>query len=331
MSQIAPLKSTIAVEVLLNESQALLKLSESLDNRFDQAIDLILETTGRVIVSGMGKSGHVSKKIVSTLSSTGQPSLFIHPGEASHGDLGMIARGDILILLSNSGETRELSHIIDYARRFSIPTIGITAKKSSNLANVVTIPLILPDFPEACPMGLAPTTSTTMMMALGDAIAIALLSAKGFSNKDFKLFHPGGNLGNQLMHVKDCMHQGDKVPLVKAETSMNEVILLMTSCGFGCAGVINEQSELVGVITDGDLRRHMSNNLLEKTAIQIMTPNPVTISPDTLMAEALAILNHNHNHNKKNITSLFIVDDQVDLPTPCGIIHIHDFLRLGIA
>ena len=325
MSQIAPLKSTIAVEVLLNESQALLKLSESLDNRFDQAIDLILETTGRVIVSGMGKSGHVSKKIVSTLSSTGQPSLFIHPGEASHGDLGMIARGDILILLSNSGETRELSHIIDYARRFSIPTIGITAKKSSNLASVVTIPLILPDFPEACPMGLAPTTSTTMMMALGDAIAIALLSAKGFSNKDFKLFHPGGNLGNQLMHVKDCMHQGDKVPLVKTETGMNEVIILMTSCGFGCAGVINEQSELVGVITDGDLRRHMSTNLLEKTAVQIMTANPVAISPDTLMAEALAIL------NQKSITSLFVIDDKADIPTPCGIIHIHDFLRLGIA
>ncbi len=325
MSKIAPLKSTIAVEVLLNESQALLKLSESLDNRFDQAIELILQTTGRVIVSGMGKSGHVSKKIVSTLSSTGQPSLFIHPGEASHGDLGMIANGDILILLSNSGETRELSHIIDYARRFSIPTIGITAKKSSNLAKVVTIPLILPDFPEACPMGLAPTTSTTMMMALGDAIAIALLSAKGFSNKDFKLFHPGGNLGNQLMHVKDCMHQGDKVPLVKAETGINEVILLMTSCGFGCAGVVNEQSELIGVITDGDLRRHMSDNLLEKTAIQIMTPNPVTISPDTLMAEALAIL------NQKSITSLFVTNEKADIPTPYGIIHIHDFLRLGIA
>lgn len=311
----------VAREVLAQESAGLSHLRESLDETFNQAVDLLARTKGRVVISGMGKSGHVGRKIASTLSSTGQPALFVHPAEASHGDLGMITRHDTLLFLSNSGETAEMTTLINYAQRFSIPSVAITARAKSTLAQMATVCLLLPSTAEACPMGLAPTTSTTMMVALGDALAIALLTDRGFSDQDFHQFHPGGNLGSQLKRVSQVMHGGDKLPLVHPEGIMSEVLLVMTAKGFGCVGVVDEQNRLMGVVTDGDLRRHMSPELLCLKAVQVMTPNPKTINPSVLMGEALALL------NEKRITSLFVVDESRCV---LGLIHIHDFLRAGI-
>jgi arabinose-5-phosphate isomerase len=236
----------------------------------------------------------------------------------------MITREDLVIALSYSGETQELSSLITYTRRFNIPLIAITGKETGTLAKVATIVLPLPKIAEACPMGLAPTTSTTMMMALGDALAIALLSQRGFSSNDFQIFHPGGNLGNSLARVGDRMHKGNQLPLVEEHTSMSDVLLEMSAKGFGCIGVIDNQGFLVGVITDGDLRRHMSPDLLTQKAREVMTPKPAIVMPNTLMAEALALL------NQKSITSLFVVESLTHPAKPCGIIHIHDFLRMGV-
>lgn len=318
---------SVACDVLENEAQALIAMKQSLGEPFSQAVDCLLSIEGRVIVTGMGKSGHVARKIAATLASTGQPAYFVHPAEASHGDLGMITEQDLVIALSNSGETHELANLLDYAKRFRIPVISISRKGDSTLSRLANVALVIPDHPEACPMGLAPTTSTTMMMALGDALAVALLKARGFSPADFKVYHPGGSLGGKLQRVRAKMHQGKSLPLVQATTPMMDALLAISEKGFGCVGVCQDietdealSAPLIGVITDGDLRRHMGDHLLQLTAEQVMTPNPTVIQSDTLMTEALALMNY------KKITSLFIVDDN----RPVGIIHIHDFLRSGV-
>lgn len=311
---------SIAHEVLDNEIQALTEMKTSLGTAFAQAVSLLLSIKGRIIVTGMGKSGHVGRKIAATLASTGQPAYFVHPAEASHGDLGMITELDAVIALSNSGETHELSNVLDYAKRYRIPLISMTRKEDSTLHRLSDVSLVIPDSPEACPMGLAPTTSTTMMMALGDALAIALLKSRGFSATDFKIYHPGGSLGSKLQRVRSRMHDGSALPLVTNTHPMSEVLLVISEKGFGCAGVCGESGDLIGVITDGDLRRHMGENLLHMTAEQVMTPAPTVIEGDLLMSEALSLMNF------KRITSLFIVDNN----KPIGIIHIHDFLRSGV-
>jgi len=300
-------------------------LTGSVGKGFQDAIEMILALSGRVIVTGVGKSAHVARKIAATFASTGQPAYFVHSGEAGHGDLGMIAPEDLVIALSYSGETQELSSIIAYARRFNIPLVAITGRETGTLAKVATIVLPLPDVPEACPMRLAPTTSTTMMMALGDALAITLLSQRGFSSSDFRVLHPGGNLGSSLARVGDRMHQGERLPLVEESVPMGDVLLEMSAKGFGCVGIVNDHGFLVGVITDGDLRRHMNPGLLTQKAKDIMTQKPATILPDTLMGQALAFL------NQRSITSLFVVESLAYPAKPCGIIHIHDFLRMGIS
>lgn len=311
----------VARDVLTNEIDALIVMKASLGDSFTQLIDLICSIEGRVIVVGMGKSGHVARKIAATLASTGQPSLFVHPAEASHGDMGMITRQDLVLALSNSGETMELANVIDYTRRYSIPLVAITRREDSTLSRVAEISITLPDYPEACPMGLAPTTSTTMMLVLGDAIAVALLKARSFSPADFKIYHPGGSLGGRLHRVKDKMHKGASVPLVTLETPMSQVILTISEKSFGCVGVVDSKGALVGVVTDGDLRRHMGNGMLTLTAHQVMTQDPSTIPSDMLMTEALAFMNH------KKITALFVVDSE---NIPVGVIHVHDFLRVGV-
>ena len=307
--------------VLTLEAEALLALGRALDQKFVQVIDLLAGITGRVIVTGMGKSGHVANKIAATLSSTGAPAFFVHPGEASHGDLGMISWCDAVLALSNSGRTSELGDLIAYTRRFSIPLIGMTARADSQLAEQADLALILPAAPEACPLGLAPTTSTTMMVALGDAIAIALLERKGFSERDFQVLHPGGSLGQKLLRVADIMHGPEELPLCLPETPMAEAILVMTNRRFGTLGVTNEEGELIGIVTDGDLRRHMDADLLRHKAGEIMTAAPQTIRSQALAAEALGLM------NAKTITSLFVVDGG----RPIGILHVHDCLRSGIA
>ena len=310
-----------AVErVLRLEADGLLALARALDEALPRALDLLAAATGRVVVAGMGKSGHIARKIAATLASTGTPALFVHPAEASHGDLGMIARGDAVIALSNSGATGELADITTYTRRFGIPLIAITGRADSALAGAADVALVLPRADEACPMGLAPTTSTTMMLALGDAIAIALLARKGFTPADFQLLHPGGQLSRRLLRVADIMHEGDGVPLVAPETSMAEAILEMTTKSFGCVGVVDARGRLVGVVTDGDLRRHMAPALLGQTAGAVMTRNPKTIRPQALAAEAVAAM------NAGKITGLFVVE----AGRPVGILHIHDCLRAGV-
>jgi len=311
-------------QVLITELDGLKILEESLHDvlrkPIEDAADLMFNTQGRVIVSGMGKSGLIGRKIAATLASTGQPSLFIHPGEASHGDLGMITKSDTLLLLSNSGETKELHDIMHYAARYHIPFIGMSSKKGSTLDKLSTVGIALPDVPEACPMGLAPTTSTTLMMALCDALAVTLLTWRGFTNKNFKQFHPGGKLGAQLLKVEEKMHKM-KLPLVSEDTLMSEGLLQMTSGGFGCAGVLDDQKNLIGILTDGDLRRHMESDLLAQKASTVMTKSPKTIEKDMLMAEALNIM------ETHKITALFVVENK----KPIGVLHIHDFLRLGVA
>ncbi|WP_142849021.1 SIS domain-containing protein [Telmatospirillum sp. J64-1] len=310
-----------ARRVLETEADALRVLADSLGEGFVQAIDLFSAVQGRVVVSGMGKSGHVARKIAATLASTGTPAFFVHPAEASHGDLGMIAKGDAVLALSNSGETPELSDLIAYTRRFAIPLVGMTGREESSLAQASDAALVLPRLKEACPMGLAPTTSTTAMLALGDAIAVALLARKGFSAADFRVFHPGGQLGRRLLKVGDLMHQGPELPLAPASMPMSEALLVMTAKSFGCVGVIDEDGLLVGIVTDGDLRRHLSDDLLARTAGEVMTPAPKTVRPSLLAAEALRIL------NSCTITSLFVAEEG----RPVGILHIHDCLRAGIA
>jgi len=283
--------------VLTAESAALTKMARQLGDVFIKAVRLLVACKGRVVVSGMGKSGHIARKIAATLASTGTPALFVHPGEASHGDLGMIVPDDVVIALSNSGETAELTDLVAYTRRFSIPLIAITARAHSSLGGSADATLELPPVPEVCPMGLAPTTSTTMMLALGDALAVATLECKGFTRDDFRNFHPGGKLGKTLLRVNEIMHSGDELPLVKDSDIMSHVLVVMTEKRFGCAAIVDNGGALAGLITDGDLRRHMKNDLLQKKAADVMTKNPQTIGPQMLAAEALKILNEKKAHS----------------------------------
>jgi arabinose-5-phosphate isomerase len=310
-----------ARRVLQLEIEGLSALSGALDERFESAVEILDRTTGRVIVTGMGKNSHIGAKIAATMASTGTAAFFVHPAEASHGDLGMIATGDSLLALSNSGETPELADIVAYSRRYAIPLIAITSRAQSTLARNADVALVLPHAAEACPMRLAPTTSTTMTLALGDALAVALLERKGFSASDFGVLHPGGRLGRMLMKVADIMHGRDEVPLIAEGAAMAEVLVLMTAKSFGVAGIVDDAGKLVGIITDGDLRRHMGPKLLSLTAREVMTPQPRTIRPDALAAEALGVM------NQRKITSLFVVEED----RPIGILHIHDCLRAGIA
>jgi arabinose-5-phosphate isomerase len=314
-----------ARRVLSHATDAIAALGESLNGEFTRAIDVILAIKGRVIVSGMGKSGHVARKIAATLASTGTPALFLHPAEASHGDLGMVTRADALLMLSNSGETAELTDLITYGRRLSVPLIGMANNPESKLLQNSDVMLLLPKAQEACPMGLAPTTSTTMMLALGDALAVALMERRGFSADQYRDFHPGGSLGKQLIRVSDLMH-ADKLPLVKPTAPMPEVILAMTSGGFGTAGVIDDKGLLLGVITDGDLRRHMERSLLDRTAKDVMTAKPKTIDAAMLAAEALT-----HMNQAPKVTCLFVVDKTGEPRRPVGILHVHDVLRAGLS
>jgi len=305
--------------VLRSEADALHALAQTLDQNFDAVVQKFCAITGRVIVSGMGKSGHVGRKIAATLASTGTPAYFVHPGEASHGDLGMIAPDDAVLALSNSGETFELGDLIAYTRRFQIPLIAITSGLESELAQRADIALLLPKLPEACPLELAPMTSTTLMLGLGDALAAALMTARGFTAEDYSHFHPGGKLGRKLLKVSDVMHAGDELPLCAPETPMSEVLVLISAKRFGCVGVV-AKNKLIGIITDGDLRRHMSEHLLNERADAVMTAAPRTVRPNALAAEALAQISG-------RITCLFVVDDG---GAPIGIVHIHDLLRAGV-
>ena len=313
-------KNTINTEI-----EGLKALLDFFGDNFVNAVDLIAKIKGRVIISGMGKSGHIAGKIAATLASTGTPAFSIHPGEASHGDLGMITKDDVVILLSNSGETKELKDIIYYCKRFSIPLISMIRNPNSELAVSSDVPLILPNVPEANKVK-APTTSTTMMLALGDAIAVALLDAKGFSDDDFNVFHPGGKLGAQFIKVKNLMRVEKQLPLISNKSSIQEILIEMTSKHLGCAGVIDQNHKLIGIITDGDLRRHISQDLMKMDALNLMTKNPIVVEPDMLAVEAIAIM------NKKSITSLFVVKNKADKDdlNVVGILHIHDCLRAGV-
>jgi arabinose-5-phosphate isomerase len=309
-----------AERVLRLEAQALTLLADSLGDSLPQALDCIAGITGRLIVTGMGKSGHVARKIAATFASTGTPAQFVHPAEASHGDLGMVTDKDAVLALSNSGETAELSDVITYTRRWHIPLIAMTGVAGSALGTAADILLALPKVAEAGSIALAPTTSTTMMLALGDALAVALLERRGFSAEDFKQFHPGGKLGQRLLRVADLMHVGTEVPLIAQTAPMSEAILMMTAKTFGCVGAIDVNGKLSGIITDGDLRRHMGGDLLQMTVAAVMTAKPRSIRANALAAEALGIM------NEKSITSLFVVDTD----RPVGIIRLHDCLRAGL-
>jgi len=311
----------IARKVLETEADALRALGSTLGDTFLHALDILAGVQGRVVVSGMGKSGHIGRKIAASLASTGTPAFFVHPGEASHGDLGMITADDAVLAMSNSGETNELADLVAHCKRFSIPLIGMSSRSDSALSRAATAALVLPHAPEACPMGLAPTTSTTLMLGLGDALAVALLERKGFSPADFHIFHPGGKLGRKLLKVSDLMHSGDDLPSVTGDMKMSEVILVITAKRFGCAAVVDGAGRLNGVITDGDLRRHMGEDILDQIAGDVMTGTAKTLGPDALASEAVALM------NASSITNLFIVEDS----RPVGILHVHDCLRAGVA
>ncbi|MEZ5723835.1 MAG: KpsF/GutQ family sugar-phosphate isomerase [Paracoccaceae bacterium] len=306
-----------ARRVIATETEGLNLLAAGLGDSFDRAVETILAARGRVVVSGMGKSGHIGRKIAATLASTGTPAQFVHPAEASHGDLGMVAEGDVAIVLSNSGETPELADIIAHTRRFNIPLIGVASREGSTLIRQSDVALILPAAPEACGKGIVPTTSTTMTLALGDALAVALMEHRRFTPEHFRTFHPGGKLGAQLSRVGDLMHED--MPLVGEATPMTEALLEISQRGYGVTGVTGAGGELVGIITDGDLRRHM-DGLLDRSAAEVMTPKPRTIRPDQLAEAALSEM------QSRKITCLFAVEDGL----PRGILHIHDCLRAGI-
>lgn len=304
-----------AATILYQEADALRLLADSLDSAFDEAVECLLHVDGRIAVTGMGKSGHIAKKVAATLSSTGNPAFFIHPAEASHGDLGMLTKGDAVLAFSNSGETAELTDIIAFAVRHRLPLIAVTKQPGSTLGKHADYVLRLPDVKEACPIGCAPTTSTTMQLALGDALALSMLQARGFRPEDFRLFHPGGKLGKKLRQVRDIMHVGDALPLSGPDTSMGDVIYTMSSKGFGAVGIL-EGTHLVGFISDGDLRRHMAPDLLQKKARDIMSLHPFFLSPVCLVEKALALL------TERKITSSFVVDHGRVI----GFVHIHDML-----
>ena len=310
-----------AKKVLQTEADALETLKDDLPNDFSDLVKLILNLNGRVIVSGVGKSGHIGNKIAATLASTGTPAYFVHATEASHGDLGMITEKDLCLLISNSGETSEIFDIVAHARRFSIPVATISSNTESTLVKAANFKLCLPVVEEACPIGMAPTTSTTMMLALGDALAVALMEAKNFNTENFKVLHPGGKLGAKMMMVSQVMHKSDALPLVETQTSMKETLLTMSSRGFGIAAVVNEKDFLVGVITDGDLRRHI-NDLMSKTAGEIASLSPITVVRETFVVDALKLMQEN------KITVLIVTSAE---NKPVGILHIQDLLKVGAA
>ena len=314
-----------ALRTVATEQAGVAALAAALENGlaepFSRAVDIVSRIDGRLIVTGVGKSGHIGSKIAATLASTGTPAFFVHPSEANHGDLGMIAKDDVIIAMSWSGESRELMGIVAYSRRFSIPLIGITAGETSALAREADVVLLLPRAPEACPHGLAPTTSTLLQLVIGDALAIALLEARGFTPDHFRTFHPGGQLGANLTQIRDIMHVGDRLPLVPSGTGMREAILELSSKGFGCVAITAPDGALIGIITDGDIRRHIDSNLLEMSVDQVMTKDPKTARPDTLVATALQTVNNSA------ITSLMVVEGRL----PVGLVHLHDLLRIGAA
>jgi arabinose-5-phosphate isomerase len=311
---------TVGKRVIRREADALVTLAESLGDNFVDATSLILSAKGRTIVTGMGKSGHIARKIAATFASTGTPAHFVHPAEASHGDLGMIGKDDVVLILSNSGETPELADLIAFTRRFQIPMIGVASKPDSSLIRACDVPLILPKAEEACDQGIVPTTSTTMTLALGDAIAIALMKHRSFTADNFRMLHPGGKLGARLTKASDLMNVD--MPLVMLNTPMRETLDVISAKGFGVAGVLDADGQLAGIITDGDLRRNI-DGLLSKTAHDIMTANPMTISADALAEKALARM------DERSITCLFVRHSAED-DRPCGILKIQDCLRAGI-
>lgn len=313
---------SIARRVITQEAEALTALALGLDQSFAAAVQLLLAAKGRVIVSGMGKSGHIARKIAATFASTGTPAHFVHPAEASHGDLGMMRHGDAVLVLSNSGETPELADLVAYTRRFGIPMIGVASRADSTLIQQADVGIVLPQRGEACGTGIVPTISTTMTLALGDALAIALMEHRAFTPENFRDFHPGGKLGSRLSKVADLMHRGDAIPVVRLDSPMSEVLLTITQKGFGVAAVLGADGALAGIVTDGDLRRHMQG-LLDHSAGEVMTANPTTISPLVLAEEAVAVM------NARKITCLFVTNPD-DPGQVTGILHIHDCLRAGI-
>lgn len=315
-----------AIRTVETEKAGLAALSAALEGKlydaFCEAVRIIGDISGRVIVTGIGKSGHIGAKIAATFASTGTPSFFVHPVEANHGDLGMIARDDVILAMSWSGESVEMQGIINYSRRFSIPLIAVTSGERSALAREADTVLLLPKEQEACPHGLAPTTSTLMQLSLGDALAVALLEARGFTATDFKTFHPGGKLGASLSHIGDVMHSGENLPLVALGTSMPDAVMLLAQKRYGCVGVIDDDGILVGIVTDGDIARNLSRNLAELNVDEVMTRNPKTVKPTTLATAALGLL------NQHNISALIVTDETF---RPIGIVHFHDLLRIGVA
>lgn len=310
-----------ARRVIRTEAEALNTLADGLDDSFRAAIDLLNGAAGRVIVTGIGKSGHIASKIAATLASTGTPAQFVHPAEASHGDLGMITGADVVLAISNSGEAPELANLVAYSRRFDIPLVGITSREGSSLGKQCDVVLRLPQLGEACGTGVVPTNSTTMTLALGDALAVALMENRAFTPADFRDFHPGGKLGAQLSRVDDLMHKGDALPIVQMNTAMPDALIEISQKGFGVVGVTDETGALQGIITDGDLRRHM-DGLLSHTASDVMTKSPTTITPDALAERAVGIM------NARKITCLFVIEEGAQAPQ--GLIHIHDCLRVGL-
>lgn len=313
----------IAKQTIEQEIEALKVMEASLDGTLSQALDILQNTKGRVVITGMGKSGHIGRKISATMASTGTTSFFLHPSEASHGDLGMISAGDTVIAISNSGESKELSDILVYCKRFSIPLIAITKNPDSSLGKNSDLVLRLPPNREACPLGLAPMSSTTATLVMGDILAADLMVRKGFTEDDFKLRHPGGKLGAILRHVSDIMHTGEEMPLISEDAIMQDALMTMSAKMLGCVGIINQQGELIGMITDGDLRRWMKPNLISEKVVNVMTKNPRTVSADILIAEAVNIM----NNTGRGITNMFVMDGK----KPVGIIHIHDCLKAGVS
>ncbi|GBQ28391.1 arabinose-5-phosphate isomerase GutQ [Acetobacter estunensis NRIC 0472] len=329
-----PLPRSSAVEaarrVLNTEAAGLVALEAGLRDEnglaqaFARTIDLFATIPGRIVVSGLGKSGHIGRKIQATLSSTGTPAIFVHPVEASHGDLGMIAPGDAVLVLSNSGESSELADIVAHSRRFGLPLLAMTARPASTLARAATIVLQLPQAPEACPMGLAPTTSSLLQLALGDALAVALMERRGFTAGDFGVFHPGGSLGARLRSVRDLMRTGEALPIVPPGTILRDVIVEMTCKAVGCVGVLTPEGKLAGIITDGDLRGALDRDLTTTPAESVMNRTPMTVAPDRLAAEALRLM----NDRARPVTSTFVLDES---HRPVGVLHVHDLLRAGVA
>jgi arabinose-5-phosphate isomerase len=311
-----------ARRVIRAEADALMALADAIDGSLADAVELILNAKGRIIISGIGKSGHIARKIAATLASTGTPAHFVHPAEASHGDLGMVTRGDVVLAISNSGEAPELANLIAYTQRFAIPLIGVTSRAESSLASQSDIVLLMPKLPEACGTGVVPTTSTTMTLALGDALCVAIMEHRAFTPDNFRDFHPGGKLGAQLSRVGDLMHKDDAIPLVGEKTPMSDTLLTISQKGFGVVGVLDDNGYLAGIVTDGDLRRNMAG-LLDLTAGEVMTHAPGTIGPASLAEEAVNVM------NERKITCLFVVDPDGSRKV-AGILHIHDCLRAGI-